>query len=714
MTRSLRVWPGSPYPRGATWDGRGVNFALFSENAEKVELCLFDARGRRELHRAALPEYTNQVWHGYLPDVRPGQLYGYRVYGPYDPRRGHRFNHHKLLLDPYARALSGPFRWSDSHFGYRAGHRDEDLSFDRRNNGPGVPKCRVVDTAYSWAEERRPRRAWHETVIYELNVRGFTMLHPEVPPLLRGTFAGLAAPAAVAHLRRMGITAVELLPICALIDERALVQRGLRNYWGYNPVAFMAPDPRFLASGTLTEFKALVQHLHDAEIEVILDVVYNHTGEGNHLGPTLCYRGIDNASYYRLVPGDERHYVDLTGCGNALNLRHPRVLQLVMDSLRYWVQEMRVDGFRFDLATTLARETGDFDPHSGFLDAVSQDPTLSAVKLIAEPWDVGDGGYRLGGFPPGWAEWNDRYRDTVRRFWSGATGQVPELASRVTGSSDLFDRAGRRPWASVNFVTAHDGFTLHDLVSYERKHNEANGEDNRDGHDANFGWNCGVEGPTSDPIVRALRERQKRNLVATLLLSQGLPMLMAGDEFGRTQRGNNNAYCQDNEISWLHWDVDEDGQRLQEFVRQVVALRRSHIALHRHRFFQGLHAEADAIKDITWLRHDGEERSGEDWTKSDDCLLAFVLSGDPGRYHVTSRGEPEPDDTFLVVLNGHAEPVSFTLPGERFGASWEVWLDTTKEVVGKSPDAPAWKAGETLPVAERSMLLLARREQGGA
>jgi isoamylase len=701
----LRVWPGEPYPCGATWDERGVNFALFSENAEKVELCLFDARGRRELHRIPLPEYTNQIWHGYLPDARPGQLYGYRVYGPYDPQRGHRFNHHKLLLDPYAKMLTGVFRWSDAHFGYRVGHRTEDLSFDRRNNAADMPKCQVVDTAYTWAEDRLPRRPWHESILYELHVRGFTMRHPEVPEPLRGTFAGLATPGAIDYFRQLGISAVELLPIHASLTEHRLAVRGLTNYWGYNTIAFFAPDPRYLASPTLVELKALVQHLHDAGIEVILDVVYNHTAEGNHLGPTLCFRGIDNASYYRLVPGDERHYVDFTGCGNALNLRHPRVLQLVTDSLRYWVEEMHVDGFRFDLATTLARETADFDQHSGFLDAVQQDPVLSQVKLIAEPWDVGEGGYRLGGFPPGWAEWNDRYRDTVRRFWKGEPGQLGELASRMTGSSDVFDRKGRRPWASVNFVTAHDGFTLQDLVSYSYKHNEANGEANRDGTDNSHSWNCGAEGPTDDPEILRLREQQKRNLLATLLLSQGIPMILAGDELGRSQRGNNNAYCQDNEISWIDWEIDEDGRQFQQFVRRLIRLRREHIVFHRHRFFQGLRTPESDIKDITWLHPDGRERHREDWDKPEDGCLGYVLSGEAYGYHLTASGEPEPDDTFLVILNAHPEPVSFTLPPEHFGERWERLVDTAVE----GPARPkTYEAGEACPVETRSVVLLVR------
>jgi isoamylase len=698
-----RVWPGFPYPRGATWDGRGVNFALFSDHAEAVELCLFDGRGRREIQRVRLPEYTDQIWHGYLPDLRPGQLYGYRVYGPYDPERGHRFNPHKLLIDPYAKQLYGTLRWNDAHYGYRVGHRGADLSFDRRNNAAGMPKCVVVDTAFTWAGDRPPRVPWGDTVFYELQVRGFTMRHPAVPHPQRGTFAGLATPEVMRHLRELGITTVELLPIHAFLDDRRLVELGLRNYWGYNSMAFFAPDPRYLASGGLPELKTLVQHLHDQGMEVILDVVYNHTAEGNELGPTLSFRGIDNAAYYRLVPGSESHYMDSTGCGNTLNLHHPRVLQMVMDSLRYWVQEMHVDGFRFDLATALAREPGGFDEHSGFLDAVTQDPVLSHVKLVAEPWDVGDGGYRLGGFPPGWSEWNDRFRDGVRRFWRGDPGLLGELASRVTGSSDLFERMGRRPSASVNFVTSHDGFTLHDLVSYDHKHNEANGEENRDGHDANWSWNCGAEGETEDPGIRALRERQKRNLLATLMLSQGVPMLLAGDEIGHTQRGNNNAYCQDNDLSWLDWRLTEEQLRLLEFGKSLVRLRAGHRVLRRHRFFRGIESPDTPIREITWLRRDGAERGPNDWHDPEDRCLAFVLSGEADGYHLTASGEPEPDDSFLVILNAHPEGVDLVLPPDSHGAAWRTVLDTALE---GAPDAELHEAGKTIHVEGRSVRLL--------
>jgi isoamylase len=709
-TGSFRVWPGEPYPRGATWDGRGVNFALFSVHAEKVDLCLFDHSGRRELDRITLPEFTDEVWHAYLPDARPGQLYGYRVYGPYDPERGHRFNHHKLLLDPYAKALAGGLRWSDAHFGYRVGHEGADLSFDRRNNAAGMPKCRVVDTAFTWGDDRAPRTPWHETILYELHVRGFTMRHPDVPPYLRGTFAGLAWPSAIRHLRALGVTAVELLPVHAFVDDRHLVERGLRNYWGYNSIAFFAPDPRYGTRDAASELKTLVRALHDAGIEVVLDVVFNHTAEGNELGPTLCFRGIDNATYYRLVPGQERYYENVTGCGNTLNLDHPRVLQMAVDSLRYWVDEMHVDGFRFDLATALARGDNGFDPHARFLAAARQDPTLSRVKLIAEPWDLGLGGYQLGGFPAGWGEWCDRYRDTVRRFWKGDEGQAADLASRVTGSSDVFAGRGRRPWASVNFVTAHDGFTLRDLVSFDRKHNEANGEDNRDGSDENHSWNCGIEGPSDDPEVRRLRLQQSRNLLATLLLSQGTPMLVAGDETGRTQGGNNNAYCQDNETSWVDWEgVDEDGRRLLAFARRLISLRRRHIALRRHRFFQGVPAAADGGKDIAWLRPDGREMQPQDWEVPFARSLGFLLSGEAHGYHLSARGEPEPDDSFVFLMNAHHEAVTWRLPPDASGARWEVLVDTARADAGMAGDAHLHLPRAEITIAARSLLLLVRR-----
>ena len=549
-----RPWPGRPYPLGATWDGEGVNFALFAGDALQVELCLFDAEGRNELERVVLDECTDQVWHCYLPQARPGLVYGYRVHGRYEPTLGLRFNPHKLLLDPYAKAITGAVRWHDALYGYTRGHEREDLSFDRRDSAPFMPKGRVIEAAFSWGGDRRPDVPWNETVIYELNVRGFTMRNPAVPEPLRGTYAGLAQPPVIDYFRRLGVTTLELMPVHAFVDDRRLVERGLRNYWGYNTLGYFAPEARYSASGHVGEFKSMVKAMHSAGIEVVIDVVYNHTCEGNHLGPTLSLRGVDNAAYYRLDPTDRRLYTDFTGCGNTVNLLHPRTLQLVMDSLRYWAVEMRVDGFRFDLAPALARAAGGVESWNSFFDVIRQDPVLSRVKLIAEPWDVGAGGYRVGNFPAGWAEWNDRYRDGMRAYWKGDGGLIGEFARRLTGSSDLYGRSGRHPHASINFVTSHDGFTLADLVSYNERHNEANSEAGADGHNHNLSWNCGVEGPTDDPQVRALRARQQRNFLATLLLSQGVPMLLAGDEVGRTQRGNNNAYCQDNEVSWFDWD----------------------------------------------------------------------------------------------------------------------------------------------------------------
>jgi isoamylase len=701
----VRVWPGKPYPLGATWDGSGVNFALYTANGERADLCLFDAGGR-ETARIALPEYTDQVWHAYLPDTRPGQLYGYRVYGPYAPERGHRFNHHKLLVDPYAKMLVGSVRWNPAVYGYRFGHPDADLSFDGRDSAPFVPKSQVVDTAFTWGDDAPPRTEWHDTLIYELNVRGFTKRLPGVEPeTAAGSFAGLAAPAAVDYLQGLGVTAVEFLPIHAFVDEPHLAEKGLVNFWGYNTIGFFAPMPRYMSSGSLGEFKTMVHVLHNADIEVILDVVYNHTAESHERGPTLCFRGIDNASYYRLKPDDLRRTEDFTGCGNSFNLHNSRTLQLVMDSLRYWVEEMRVDGFRFDLATTLARNgQHEFDEHSGFLDAVRQDPVLAKVKLIAEPWDVGDGGYRMSAFPSQWAEWNDRYRDTVRRYWKGDAGVVPELASRITGSSDVFNRAGRRPWASINFVTAHDGFTLADLVSYEHKHNEANLENNRDGNDANYAVNYGIEGPTTDPEIRRRRYRHKRNLMATLMLSQGVPMLLAGDELGRTQAGNNNAYCQDNELNWIDWTVgSDDDRRFAAFVRELIRLRRHHIVFHRFRFFVGRIIPGTHVKDITWLRPDGQEMAYENWTDGTTRTLGALISGLAGEYHLTARGLPEPDDTFLMLMNAGASPVRWTLPASEPAGRWRLVLDTAREDgLGKGKTLAC---GDAFPLGEETFAL---------
>ncbi|MDX9859523.1 MAG: glycogen debranching protein GlgX [Rhodospirillales bacterium] len=709
--KRMRVWPGSPYPLGANWDGKGVNFALFSENAEKVELCLFDDHGDREIQRIQLPEYTDETWHCYLPDVRPGQIYGYRVYGPYAPDKGHRFNANKLLIDPYAKALVGGIRWNDALFGYRVGDPKEDLSFDSRDSAKYTYKCRVVDTAFTWGNDKAPGVPWEQSIVYEAHVRGLTMLHPDVPTENRGTFAGLATPSVVDYLRGLGITAVELLPIHAFVDEHRLALKGLRNYWGYNSIGFFAPHPLYLADGGLGEFKTMVHVLHDAGIEVILDVVFNHTAETGRLGPTLCFRGIDNRSYYRLPADNYREYLDFTGCGNSFNLHHPRVLQLVMDALRFWVQEMHVDGYRFDLATTLAREYDQqYHVHAGFLDAVGQDPVLSRVKLIAEPWDVGEGGYRLGAFPPGWAEWNDRYRDTARRFWRGDTGQLSELATRITGSSDLFGRRGRRPWASINFVTAHDGFTLKDLVSYTEKHNEANLEDNQDGTNDNHSANFGVEGPSDDAAITRMRFQQMRNFLATLLVSQGVPMLVAGDEFARTQHGNNNAYCQDSEVNWIDWSgIGPEAGQLQEFVRFAIALRRRHVVFRRSRFFHGGVIPGTETKDITWLRPDGREFGEADWRNPANHCIGFLLSGEAGHYHLTSSGEPEPDASFVVILNAGDTDVPFRLPDVAGGGDWACVIDTAADPsIGGGPRVAR---GDTVAVPARTFLMF---EHAGA
>src|SRR6266851_721952 len=658
---SSKVWPGQPYPLGATWDGKGVNFALFSAHADKVELCLFDRSGTHEDARIVLPEYTDEVWHCYLPEARPGQLYGYRVYGPYDPAAGHRFNPNKLLLDPYARAISGQLRPSDALFGYRIGSQREDLAIDRRDSARYMPKCRVVESAFTWNDDRHPRTSWEETIILEMHVRGFSIKHPDVREHERGTFAALASPAVIDYLVELGVTAIELLPVHAAITEPAVAERGLTNYWGYNTIGFFAPDPRFQPSGSIAEFKRAVKRLHEADIEVILDVVYNHTGEGGRLGPTLSFRGIDNLSYYRLRD-DRRRYENVTGTGNTLNTDHPRILQMVMDSLRYWALEMHVDGFRFDLAPALARENGDYSQGSAFFDAIRQDPAMAQVKLIAEPWDVGPQGYQLGNFPPGWAEWNGKYRDSVRRFWKGDNGMVAEMASRVVGSSDLFGYRGRRPWASINFVAAHDGFTLHELDSYEQKHNEINGEDNRDGHEPNYSWNCGVEVASDDPEILTLRDRQKRNLMATLLLSLGVPMLLAGDEFGHSQQGNSNAYCQDNEISWLDWqNIRPEDEALRHFVRELIHLRRRHRVFSRPRFFRGeVHSE-DGLKDITWVTPAGEEATDEDWRNPVALTLGYVLGGAAGEFYTTG-GQRDIDASFLVMMSAYHQDLDFRFP----------------------------------------------------
>jgi isoamylase len=700
------VWTGRPYPLGATWDGEGVNFALFSEHAEKVELCLFRPQRKAEIGRVELKWQTDQVFHCYLPEARPGLLYGYRVYGPYDPARGFRFNPNKLLLDPYAKDVAGTVRWSDALFGYRVDNPREDLAIDRRDSASGMPKSCVVDPAFTWSDDQSPRTPWSDTVIYEMHVRGFTMNHPDVPPALRGSYAGLASAPAIDHLKRLGITAVELMPVHAFVDERQLVQRNLVNYWGYNSIGFLAPERRYSASGGITEFKTMVKRLHSAGIEVILDVVYNHTAEGNHLGPTLCFRGIDNTAYYRLAAGDPRHYMDFTGCGNTLNMLHPRVLQLIMDSLRYWVLEMHVDGFRFDLASALARELYEVNRLGVFFDTIHQDPVLSQVKLIAEPWDLGEGGYQIGNFPVGWTELNGRYRDAVRTYWKGEAGLIGELAYRLTGSSDLYEHSGRRPYASINFVTSHDGFTLADLVAYNQKHNESNGENNRDGTDDNRSWNCGVEGPTNDPAVRALRARQKRNLIATLVLSQGVPMLLAGDEIERTQRGNNNAYCQDNDLSWLDWHIDADGRRFVEFVSRLLRLRREHPAFRRTQFLQGRSIRGAHIKDVVWLTPHGTEMSEQEWNQGTAHCLGLFLAGDATDTY-DAQGNLLTDDDFLILLNNGETVTDFKF-APFLPQRWEVTLDTSaEEPIGEGE--PRVAAEGTFVVQPRSLVLLCQR-----
>jgi glycogen operon protein len=681
-----RAEAGRPTQLGATFDGQGTNFALFSAYAERVELCLFDDN-QNEVERITLPEYTDEVWHGYVPDIVPGQLYGYRVHGRYAPEEGHRFNPNKLLLDPYAKTITGSIKWDDSHFGYTLGAEDKDLSFDERDSAPFTPKCEVPDTAFDWHGDSSPNVPWDKTVFYETHVRGYTMLHPGVPEDMRGTFDGLGQKAVIDHIKSLGVTSVELLPIHAFLDDQHLEARGLRNFWGYNTIGFFAPMGRYAGGygksgrARLASFKHMVRQFHNAGLEVILDVVYNHTAEGNELGPTLSFKGIDNLSYYRTMPGEHRYYINDTGTGNTVNTSHPRVLQMVTDSLRYWVEECHVDGFRFDLGTILGREPEGFDPRGGFFDAVNQDPVLRQVKLIGEPWDIGPGGYQVGGFPPGWAEWNDKYRDEVRDYWKSGAGHLGNFAARVTGSGDVYDQRGRRPWAGVNFITAHDGFTLNDLVSYNEKHNEANGEDNKDGHDHNRSWNCGVEGETDDPGVITLRERQKRNFLATLLFSHGTPMILAGDEFGRTQGGNNNGYCQDSEISWVKWDLDEDDERLLAFTKRLTHLRADHPILRRASFRDGM--------GVTWLNPGGGEQTAEQWAdEGADCI----------GLHLTI---PEGEEAILV-FNAHEAPVPFVLPARAAGGDWTIVVDTESPEVEARPVSP----NEPIEVQGRSLLLL--------
>ncbi len=674
----MRVWPGAPYPLGATWDGEGVNFALFSEHATAVRLLLFEAaQAGRPSAVVSLNETTDQVWHAYLPDVRPGALYGYQVDGPYEPHGGHRFNPAKLLIDPYTKAVSGPIRWDDDLFGYTVGHHDEDLSRDDRDSSAVMPKSVVVDPAFTWQDDRPPRTPLNRTVVYEAHVRGLTLQHPSVPAHLRGTYLGLASDPVLDHLLGLGITAIELMPVHHFVSDRVLESRGLTNYWGYNSIAFFAPHVGYATGGLgqqVSEFKSMVRTLHRAGIEVILDVVYNHTAEGNHLGPTLSLRGIDNAAYYRLSPEDPRYYVDYTGTGNSLNVLHPRTMALVTDSLRYWVTDMHVDGFRFDLAPVLARGAGDGDD-SAFFEIVRQDPVLSTVKLIAEPWDASADGNRLGRFPPGWSEWNGSFRDCVRRFWRGDDGVVPELASRLTGSSDIFAPSGRRTYASINFVTCHDGFTLTDLVSYEHKRNQANGEENRDGMNENFSRNWGAEGETDSVRIQRARDRMKRNFLATLFLSQGVPMLLGGDEIGRTQQGNNNAYCQDNPLSWFNWDIGETGLDLRNFVRDVIAVMQDNPILRRRAFFTGEPHAGMLTKDVTWLRPDGQEMTEEDWTAPGLHSIGMLLLG-VATDDIDVRGRSYAGDSLLVLLNAGTRSRSYLLPKMELAGYWVEELNT--------------------------------------
>jgi isoamylase len=676
----MRVWPGSPHPLGATWNGEGVNFALFSENATAVQLCLFDeATAGEPTATITMAERTDNVWHAYLPDVRPGALYGYRVDGPYEPTSGHRFNHSKLLIDPYAKAVSGPIRWSDELFGYRIGDGQEDLSFDSRDSAGAMPKCLVVDPAFTWEDDRAPNTPWNQTVIYETHVRGMTAQHPGVPEHLRGTYLGLASDPVIDHLLGLGVTAVELMPVHHFVADRHLVDQGLTNYWGYNSIAFLAPHVGYATGGLgqqVSEFKSMVRTLHRAGLEVILDVVYNHTGEGNQMGPTLSLRGIDNSVYYRLMPGQPQYHLDYTGTGNSLNILHPRAMGLVTDSLRYWVTDMHVDGFRFDLAPVLVRGYEAGQP-SAFFEIIQQDPVLSKVKLIAEPWDASPDGYQLGQFPTGWSEWNGAFRDCVRRFWRGDPGQVPELASRLTGSSDIYAPSGRRTYASVNFVTCHDGFTLTDLVSYEQKHNEANGEGNRDGAQDNASRNWGAEGPSDSARIQRARDRMKRNFLTTLLFAQGVPMLLGGDEIGRSQQGNNNAYCQDDDVSWFDWDIGESGYDMRDFVRELIRVLQSNPILRRRGFFTGAAVPGTKTKDVTWIRSNGQEMTDEAWEDPNNQSIGMLLFGRAAD-EVDIRGRSAPADTLLLLLNAGTRSHSYTLPRMESPGLWEELLNTAR------------------------------------
>lgn len=703
----MKIYPGHPYPLGATWDKKGVNFALFAENATAVELCLFDSeKDKKEKHRVKLTELTHQIWHGYIPDLKPGQLYGYRISGPYEPQNGHRYNANKLLIDPYAKAVAGIIEWDDSLFGYDLHHEEKDLSFSETDSAPFVPKSVVIDESFDWEGDKLPKTAYHHTIIYEAHVKGLTRQLDGIPENLRGTYAGVAHPETIKYLKALGITAIELMPVHHFVADRHLRERGLTNYWGYNSIGFFAPDARYSGSGVrgeqVNEFKEMVKALHKAGIEVILDVVYNHTAEGNELGPTLSFKGIDNASYYRLME-DKRYYNDYTGTGNTLSANLPSVLRLIMDSLRYWVVDMHVDGFRFDLASTLARELHEVDRLGSFFDIIHQDPVISQVKLIAEPWDIGEGGYQVGNFPPGWGEWNGKYRDCVRDYWRGADSQLGEFALRFTGSPDLYAGNNRTPSASINFITAHDGFTLHDLVSYNEKHNEANGEDNKDGESHNRSWNCGAEGDTDDPEIIALRNKQKRNFIATLFLSQGIPMLVAGDEFGRTQKGNNNAYCQDNEISWIDWNnLDND---LLVFTQKVIGLRKSHPVFCRRKWFQGMAVTGRGLEDIAWFLPEGSEMTDDHWQHSFAKSLGVYLNG-KGIHTVHADGTAVVDDSFYVIFNAHHEPLEFKLPPAKYGRSWEFVLNTA---TGEDPNQ-SFEPEATVTADSRCLLLFKNRQ----
>jgi isoamylase len=702
------IYPGKPYPLGANWDGQGVNFALYSDNATGVELCLYDSSVdvKDPEVRVKVTERTHQIWHCYLPGVKPGQLYGYRVHGPYEPENGHRFNANKVLIDPYAKAISGTIDWHDSLFGYELGHDKEDLSFSTTDSSPYVPKAVVVDSSFDWEDDKPPRTPYHQSVIYEAHAKGFTKLHPDIPEEIRGSYAAIGHPACIKYLTELGVTAIELMPVHHFVNDRHLAEKGLSNYWGYNTVGFFAPDVRYagkVACGEqVKEFKQMVKELHKAGIEVILDVVYNHTGEGNHMGPTLSLKGIDNASYYRLVDDNKRYYNDYTGTGNTLNAMLPNVLRYIMDSLRYWITEMHVDGFRFDLAATLARELHEVNRLSGFFDIIYQDPIISQVKLIAEPWDIGEDGYQVGNFPPGWGEWNGKFRDCVRDYWIGSNSMLGEFGQRFTGSPDLYQEDYRKPTASINFITAHDGFTLNDLVSYNEKHNDANGEDNNDGESHNRSWNCGAEGPTDNPEIVKLRNRQKRNLLTTLFLSQGVPMLVAGDEFGRTQQGNNNAYCQDNEISWLNWaEADQD---LLAFTRRLIALRKEHPIFRRRKWFRGKPVKGRGPEDIAWFLPEGGEMEDHNWDHDFARSLGIYLNG-LGLHSVNPQGEPIKDDNFYIMFNAHNEHLNYKLPDFLTNKSWQIVLDTSNDEVFEQ----TLNNKETIRVEGRAVVVLCNK-----